>query len=89
MKICGLDKIKCLSYDIYRYMSLQRMSVSFETSDPTPYRCNCLPRCNSVSYSKLALSRIASQHEDKDVEEEMGLNEEMGKTLNKTGEERL
>lgn len=79
-KMCGINDYNCYSKTAYQYLNINIATASY---DPTnrydiPYKCNCLPRCNSVTYfaeekdpnSQLNIVNEDESDEDEDEDEE-------------------
>lgn len=73
--ICGVKQHKCYSLHAYRYLNLNIASASTDIINQydIPFKCNCLPRCNSVTYlaeKKGSESQYNMIDEEDDEEEE-------------------
>lgn len=69
--ICGVKQHKCYSWNAYRYLNLNIASASADIIRQynITYGCNCLQRCNSVTYSA-EKKDVESQYNMIDEEEE-------------------
>lgn len=54
---CGVKDLKCYTRNVYRYLNVEKAFTSAGKINSnnaefnTQFRCNCLPRCNSITYT--------------------------------------
>lgn len=58
MRTCGVKDLKCYTRNIYRYLNVEKAFTSagdlqntYGRDFHTQFQCNCLPRCNSITYT--------------------------------------
>lgn len=66
--------MKCYSKRAYHYLDLELASATFDPNNnyEIPFRCNCLPRCNSIEYLTEA-HRVSAVYSD-DTEDDDSSN---------------
>ncbi|XP_063703633.1 pickpocket protein 28-like [Culicoides brevitarsis] len=64
--ICGISQHKCSNFLALRYLNINIATTAREILEKydIPYKCNCLERCNSVTYSAIKLQSHGSFNDD-------------------------
>lgn len=80
-KICGIKQYKCHSVLAHKYLNLNIATASIDLSSQyeIPYKCSCLPRCNSVTYfaerkDPESQTNVISEDQNDDDEEDAEAN---------------
>ncbi|XP_063703637.1 pickpocket protein 28-like [Culicoides brevitarsis] len=70
--ICGISHHKCSNFLALRYLNINIATTARKILEKydIPYKCNCLERCNSVTYSAKDPQSETKKFNDDDEEEE-------------------